>query len=98
MKFWCEYGKNDGDRVACYQTGRGACESGFCSEIENPNGMTVFEDTVWLCCHELDDDLTCVFATMTEVGELPENTSCGGFLAACSWGVTNLDGTVDCLG
>ena len=97
MMFWCEYGERVGDGVACYQPAPDACEMGFCSEVENPNGMTVFEDTVWLCCDNIADELECIFATTTGIGELPQNNSCGGFLAACEWGVSNLDGTVECF-
>ena len=98
MQFWCEYGEQIGEGVTCYQPGRDACASGFCGDIENPNGMTVFVGTIWVCCTELNDDITCVHHQYIEDYGYPDGSTCGGFLAACNWGATNLDGTVDCYG
>ena len=97
MKFWCDYGEQIGDGVACYQPGPGACESGFCSEIENPNGMTVFHDHIWLCCYDLGNDVSCAHAGVTGNTGSPEG-ECGGFFVICNWGASNADGTVDCYG
>jgi len=97
MQFWCEHGELVGDGLACYQQGPDACALGACSDIENPNGTTMFEGNNWVCCEELNDALECVWATWTETGELP-NADCGGWLAICDYGMTNIDGTVTCLG
>ena len=100
MMFWCDHGERIGDGVACYQHAPDLCDMGSCSEIYNPDGMEVFEGTVWSCCEELANGLSCTFAEMTDVGDVPSESSeesCGGFLAACVWGVTNPDGTISCF-
>ena len=96
MKFWCDYGEQVGEGVACYQPAPSACDLGACLEVENPNGMSVFTDAIWLCCEDYGADVECVHAGMTDWGEYPDS-DCGGFLAMCDWGVTNADGTVDCF-
>ena len=95
MAFWCDYGEQVGDGVACYQPAPSACEAGFCPEIENPNGMTVFYESIWVCCQDTGWwDVEC---TPAGVGSDPE-LGCGGYLTSCNWGATNADGTVDCYG
>ena len=96
MQFRCEYGEVVGDGVACYQKGPDACELGACLDVENPNGMTVFEGNNFICCEELNDELDCSFAGSLEPDELPE-FDCGGFLAICNHGMTNADGGITCL-
>ncbi len=97
MKFWCEYGAPIGSgRIECYQDGPSACAAGFC---QSPGSYTgpgeIFDDSSWVCCSNTEDE--CVY-----VGESgaqpPPGVTCAGTLTICSWGATNEDGTVDCLG
>lgn len=97
MKFWCEYGEQLGEGVACYEPAPSVCAMGLCLELDDPDATVVFDGAIWLCCQDYGADAECVHAGMTEWGEYPES-DCGGFLAMCDWGVTNQDGTVDCYG
>jgi len=98
MKFWCEYGLITGSgksaTVECYQPGPSTCSLGVC--LPGPEYLgngTVFEDSSWLCC--TDDD--CFYAG--ESGATPPADSYWPWnYTICSWGATNEDGTVDCLG
>ena len=96
MKFTCEYGEQIGDGVVCYQPGPSACDLGACTDVHNPNAPQL-ADTIWICCVGNAMDLSCTHAGMTE-DDTPPDSDCGGFLAMCDWGATNLDGTVDCYG
>lgn len=98
MKFWCEHGELVGDEVTCQQPGPDACALGACSasDIDTPN-TTMLEDTSWLCCNDAFDE--CVHVA-DGPGPFPpeEAEACfTGNIVVCTWGATNLDGTVDCF-
>lgn len=95
--FHCEYGEAVGDDVVCYQPGPWACDLGLCGSYDSTN-PEIFAATIWGCCVEKGiNDLICTFAGVTNNGE-PPASPCGGFLAICNWGQTNLDGSITCFG
>ena len=94
--FTCDYGEQIGERVACYQPGPSACEIGLCAEYEW-DFPQIWAATLWVCCTGIVSDLLCNFAGETNNGE-PPDSDCGGYIAICNWGQSNLDGTVTCFG
>jgi hypothetical protein len=98
MKFWCEYGEIVGNAVTCLQPGPDACALGACgpADLDAPN-TTIMEDTSWLCCNDAFDE--CVHVA-DGPGPFPpeEAEACfTGNIVVCTWGATNMDGTVDCF-
>lgn len=94
--FSCDYGEQIGDRVTCYEPGPGACELGLCPEYDT-NIPQLWTATIWVCCTGLVNDLLCTFAGESSNGE-PPSSDCGGYIAICNWGQSNLDGTITCYG
>ncbi|MFV8750255.1 hypothetical protein ACNOYE_06865 [Nannocystaceae bacterium ST9] len=98
MKFWCEYGEIDGSTVDCFQDGPDACEQGHCSSPDEIDANThLFADSSWICCNDAGDE--CVYVGEGGATPPPDALACySGNITICSWGATNEDGTVDCLG
>jgi len=96
-KFWCEYGEVAQGRVTCLQAGPDACAMGHCTATSITPNAEIFEDSSWICCNDAGDE--CVYVGEGGANPPPDAVACySGNITICSWGATNEDGTVDCLG
>lgn len=86
-KMYCEYGTRTLDGgVLCYQPFASACDAGWCVEApEMPLPIPI--DFYVLCCGSGG----CQFVEPMTVG------NCQGELLGCLYGISNSDGTVECL-
>jgi hypothetical protein len=84
VRRYCQYGEvGASGGVVCMQPFPDACALGHC--VQAPELPPPGEPII-ACCTNVCFQVT------------PGEQSCGGTIAACGWGQTNLDGTVTCYG
>lgn len=83
-RYWCDFGEaNSFGGVICYQPLPDACEAGYC--VAPPAVPPVGEPFESMCCFPGG-------CFPIEFGD-----DCEGEYVACSWGMSNADGTVECF-
>lgn len=83
----CEYGEAIAGGVVCYQPFPSACDMGLC--VEAPDDLPPVGQAATLMC--------CGASGGCQHVDFVSGLACEGEILACNYGVSNEDGTVECL-